>query len=294
MQLSIIVIFHNMRREANRTLYTLSRSYQRGVSPIEYEVLAVDNGSSKPLDPRVVERFGENFKYHYHDTCSPSPVEAVNLSAAKVTGKIIAVIVDGARMASPGLVRQSMRAMRLGPSAFVASPAWHLGPDIQPRSIQRGYDQKTEDAMLADLDWKKDGYRLFGSSTLAPSSREGFLGTFPVECSWFSMCRSQFERMGGFDERFQSPGGGMCNHDFRNRAVTRIGSLSVLLLGEGVFHQVHGGCATNSMPGHRPHQHFLEEYEAIKKAPFVSSEPVELVYFGSMGKLARKHLMPLT
>src|SRR4029453_5975812 len=43
--LSVVVVFYNMRREAARTLHSLSRSYQRDVQDLDYEVLVIDNGS---------------------------------------------------------------------------------------------------------------------------------------------------------------------------------------------------------------------------------------------------------
>ena len=39
-RLSVVVNFYNMRREAARTLHTLSCAYQRGVDPSDYEVIA--------------------------------------------------------------------------------------------------------------------------------------------------------------------------------------------------------------------------------------------------------------
>ena len=70
--LSIIVVFHQMRREAPRTLLSLSRAYQRGVEAIDYEVIAVDSRSSAPLDPAEVEAFGPEFRYLRHETESVS------------------------------------------------------------------------------------------------------------------------------------------------------------------------------------------------------------------------------
>ncbi len=37
-ELSVVVVFHNMRREAERTLHSLSRSYQQGIDDLDYEV----------------------------------------------------------------------------------------------------------------------------------------------------------------------------------------------------------------------------------------------------------------
>ena len=45
--LSVVVVFHNMRREAERTLHSLSRAYQRGVDDLDYEVIVIDNGSPR-------------------------------------------------------------------------------------------------------------------------------------------------------------------------------------------------------------------------------------------------------
>lgn len=41
--LSVVVITHNMRREAERTLLSLSTAYQKGVEASEYEVIVIDN-----------------------------------------------------------------------------------------------------------------------------------------------------------------------------------------------------------------------------------------------------------
>ena len=63
--LSIIVIFHNMRREARRTLYSLNTMYQTNVKCSDYEVIAIDNGSTKPLRPDEVCSYGSNFRYQF-------------------------------------------------------------------------------------------------------------------------------------------------------------------------------------------------------------------------------------
>jgi GT2 family glycosyltransferase len=44
-KLSVIVVCFNMFREAQRTLYSLSSTYQRHVEPSDYQVIVIDNGS---------------------------------------------------------------------------------------------------------------------------------------------------------------------------------------------------------------------------------------------------------
>jgi len=280
-----------MRREAERTLFSLSPAYQLGVTSEDYEVIAIDNGSCAPLDAGAVTTHGPNFRYRYHATSSVSPVAAVNLGAKMARGEALAVIVDGARMASPGLVRLTLDALRLSERPFICALAWHLGPDVQNFSIKAGYCQAAEDELLAEAGWREDGYRLFSVSVIAPSSRGGFLGHFPSECSWLAMKRADFEAMGGFDPRFQSPGGGLCNHEFRNRAVTWSGTRAISLLGEGVFHQVHGGVATNTDPERHPFGEFSAEYRALFGTDFVSAPVPDPFYFGHMPEVARCHLL---
>jgi glycosyltransferase involved in cell wall biosynthesis len=294
MKLSIVVVFHNMSREAVRTLHSLSPAYQNVVSCEDYEVIAIDNGSDVPLDLDLVRNAGPNFSGFRREATGVSPVEAVSLGVDKARGDAIAVIVDGARMATPGLVSMTLLGLELHDDPFVSSLSWHLGPDIQGKSMLNGYDQPEEDRLLSSIGWPKDGYRLFEIATLAPSSGVGFLGGVPSECSWFAMSRSGFLSMGGFDPRFKSPGGGRMNHDFRNRAVSLPNMQSVILLGEGVFHQFHGGVTTNVTVADRDRlrKTFWDEYYEIRgKDAKPPSAPTPL-YIGQFPKSARAFVRP--
>lgn len=289
-QLSIIVVFHNMRREAARTLHTLSTKYQTGVSASEYEIIAIDNNSSQPLNADEVTKIGPNIKYHFFDTDSVSPVDAVNFGVESAKGEFIAIIVDGARMVTPGLVCKSLKALRDFQNPFACSLGWHLGPDVQRLAIANGYNHAQEDTLLKSIDWRNNGYRLFEISTIAPSSRAGFLGGMPTECSWLAMPRTTFLAMGGFDARFQTPGGGLVNQDFLQRALAQSDVCPVVILGEGCFHQMHGGIATNSKPESAPFAMFREEYIAIHGRKFTRSPVTPIFYYGDMPPEAMKFI----
>ena len=286
-RISVIIIFHNMCREAKRTLATLSNTYQLGIETDQYEVIAIDNGSTVPLDSDFVRSIGPQFCYHFLKTRSVSPVRAVNAGAQMAAGEYLAVIVDGARMLSPGLVGLSLKATKMDPNPYICALSWHLGPDVQNNLILQGYDQIEEDRLLDQVDWLQNGYELFNISTLTQSSTAGFLGGIPPECSWFVMRRDTFLSLGGFNQRFQAPGGGLANHDFRNRALQVPGMTPYLLLGEGVFHQFHGGVATNVKPKDHPMPKFQREYHAIHGhyyEPLPTPEPV------LVGRLSEKTL----
>jgi hypothetical protein len=291
-KLSVIVVFHDMQREAVRTLHSLSRMGQTGIADLEYEVIAIDNGSSRPLQPAHFAAFQEDMAHINLQTDAVSPVDAVNLGARIAKGEYIAVIVDGARMASPGLISTSLLGTQLAAEPFVFALAWHLGPKIQNVSMLEGYDQAAEDALLESIAWPSDGYRLFDISTIASSSEKGFLTGVPPETSWFCMKRSTFLKMGGFYEGFTSPGGGLVNHDFRNRVLEIPGIVPVGVLGEGVFHQFHGGVATNVPLKDHPWENFDQEYRRLRGAAFTPVAGPEPLYVGSMNAAARRFIFP--
>ncbi len=292
MRLSIVVIFHDMRREAARTLHSLSATYQQGVSEADYEVIAVDNASAEPLPESLATGAGRNFRLIRHETTSVSPVEAVNLGVTAARGAAVAIIVDGARMASPGLVGTSLQALSLAAQPVIYARSWHLGPDVQNRSILEGYDQAREDALLAEANWQDDGYRLFDISTLAQSSAGGFFGPVPSEFSWVVLPKELFEAVGGFDVRFTSPGGGLVNQHFRNILLARPEVSLVQILGEGVFHQIHGGVATNVPMKQHPIGLYRQEYAGITGAEFAVL-PVAVsaqTHLGNLSEPARRFL----
>jgi hypothetical protein len=264
-RLSVIVVFHDMQREAPRTLQTLSPAFQQGVAADDYEVIAVDVGSDPPLAESLVTSQGARFRLRRFPR-APSPVAAINAAVRESRGAAVMACIDGARLLTPGIVRLTLAALAGYPERFVATVSWHLGPKVQNESMLEGYDQAVEDQLLDSVDWQGDGYRLFEIGCLAQSSAAGWLG--PIgESNCIAMLRGAWDRLGGYDERFASPGGGLVNPDFFKRAWESLGP-PVILLGEGTFHQFHGGVATNTPRVHRPVRPMFDEYVAIRGRPF--------------------------
>lgn len=276
-RLSIIIAFHDMGREAPRTLYTLSARYQRGVSESDYEVIAIDHGSTIPLDASMVQRMGSNFSL-VRTGPAPSPAAAINRCALQSRGDMICICIDGARMLSPGVVRHMCDAARLSVEPVVATLAFHLGPKLQTLSMQEGYCQSEEDKLLARTDWQADGYSLFSIASLAGSSSGGWLRPLG-ESNCLGVSRSLFKRLGGLEERFVAPGGGFVNLDYYRRAVDSSDML-VVLLGEGTFHQFHGGVATNSRAAVHPSLSFAAEYRSLRGCEYARPQR-EAVLLGS-------------
>lgn len=261
LQLSVVVLAYNMARELPRTLFTLSDSYQQGVSANQYEVIVIDNGSDIVVRPEDVISFGPQFKLLRREGCS-SPAAAINEAVTYCRGEAIMVCIDGARMLSPGIINSTLRLLSAYESPVIATLAWHLGSKPQYESILDGYSQDVEDSLLASIDWRQDGYDLFKISCLAGSSSKGWLRPMN-ESNCLSMRRHTFDLLKGLDVSFQMAGGGMVNLDFYKRACEQTDAL-IVLLGEGTFHQFHNGVATNNPKIRDLVTSFEAEYQAIR------------------------------
>jgi hypothetical protein len=289
-RISIVLVVYDMAREAPRTLRSLAPGYQRDIGAGEYEVIVVDNGSPVPLGEEIVSALGPTFRYHYLDDASPSPAPAVNAGAALGRGEIIGVLIDGARIATPGLLHYADVAFRVHAQPTVAALGWHLGPEPQQRSVSAGYDRQAEDRLLDDIGWPADGYRLFEIASLAGSSSDGCFCPIAESNSIF-VTRRVFEELGGYDPAFDVPGGGLVNLDFFNRACARENAPLVILLGEGTFHQLHGGVSTN-ISGQDPDEPFktwAAQYEAIRGEPWALPQR-RPEYLGAVADPALEHI----
>jgi hypothetical protein len=205
------------------------------------------------------------------------------------------LIVDGARLASPGLLAGALVAVRLADRSVVTAPAFHLGDAPHMRAVETGYDRSVEDTLLDGCGWRDDGYRLFGVSTPAGSSGRGLFGPMGESSSLFAPALL-WDELGGMDERFALPGGGLANHDLYLRACGLPGAELTVLLGEGTFHQYHGGAATSRRFGWDEMQ---ADYTAIRGVPhrpprnprrYVGRVPTSALGFvESSARQAREH-----
>lgn len=255
-----------MAREIPRTLFTLSPTNQRNIEACDYEVVVVDNGSPEPLSEAELAKFPANASYHYVETSSMSPAAAINAAIARSSTPYVGCLIDGARMASPGVVSRALDALQQNPRRFVYCPSFHLGRQLQNDSAFNGYDQQVEDKLLESVDWRNDGYLLFEICNVAATPERLMLPTFESNC--FFVARSLWDEIGGYDERFTSAGGGLVNWEYFKRAVELRDVEAVNLLGEATFHQFHGGASTNHLRKDHPVRGWFREYESIIGEPF--------------------------
>ena len=105
-----------------------------------------------------------------------------------------------------------------------------------------------------------------GSSRSATSSATA-TGSTGCGRATASSCRArQLEQVGGFDESFSMPGGGYANLELYERLGSAPDVTVSTIIGEGSFHQVHGGTTTNQADRGRAPGPGLRLQPALRRA----------------------------
>jgi hypothetical protein len=194
-------------------------------------------------------------------------------------------MVDGAHLLTPGVLNKVDACMRAMSDAVVVTRYFYLGPGPQNQTILEGYDKAEEDRLLHSIDWPTDGYRLFEIGT--PLVYRDFPNVTwfykPLESNCLFMPKANYKAMGGADERFDFPGGGFMNIDLFKRACDFPSAQPVMLIGEGSFHQLHGGTTTNASPEDQDRlvARYRQQYQAIRGKDFEPTQK-KLYYYGNM------------
>lgn len=280
--LSIIVNFYNMQREAGRTLTSLSRDYQRGADDLSYEVLCIDNGSDPPLDPEWIAGFGPQFRLVHPSRRLSSPCAALNEAALQARGDYLALMIDGAHLLTPGVFHEARRAWQEHPGAVVALRHWFVGGD-QRWLTMTGYTREQEDRLFERIRWPADGYELFRiGAPIGENPEPWFDGLSESNC--LMLPTTLYDRIGGFDEAFDQAGGGFANLDLWRRASDATSGPLVSLLGEASFHQFHGGTTTNVDDAEKDSRvrTYANAYRALRREDFAGVHRSRLSFRGRM------------
>lgn len=288
--LSIVVVAYAMPEQLNRTLHSLSLDYQRGVAASDYEVLVVENASGNDLGEQRAMAHRGQFRYLLRQETEPTPIHAINEGVAQTRGEFVAIMIDGARMLTPGAVAWTLAGLQLHEQPVVSIPGYHLGEELQQLAAAKGYNEAAEAELLKGISWPEDGYRLFDISCAAGTSAGGFFK--PIgESNCIALSRALFEQLGGYDSEFRQRGGGLVNLDFYKRALETPGTQLVFLPGEGSFHQYHGGETTGKSDIDREQVLYdmQAEYVALRGARFSPPEQ-RAVFIGPVPDSALRYL----
>lgn len=262
-ELSVIVVVYDMNRQAMNTLYSLSAHYQQGVNVDEYEVIVVENASNNNLDIESVRALGNNFKYILRQEDKPTPIYAVNHGISIANGDYICLMIDGARLLTPRVIRYMLDAFQINPNAIVAVPGYHIGDHDQKFNSINLHDQNTEKKLLDDIDWRNNGYNVFKISCFSGANSYGYFHPL-LESNCLGCSRQAIIDYGGANEAFTSPGGGAVNLDLYRGLCLDTSKQLFVTAGEGSFHQYHGGVTTMQRDDlEELLLQFREEYKAV-------------------------------
>ncbi len=209
-----------------------------------------------------------------------SPAPAINAGLTFARGHTVGLMIDGARMLTPGVVAGALAAGRAYGPALVAVPGYQLGP--LPHHMAAGRRAADDDRLLDRIGWPADGYRLFEVASMSLANRMGIFRPF-MECNCLFAPADVLAAIGGADERFDLPGGGALNLWLWHRLAHWPGLPCVVLPGEGSVHQVHGGVTTSfDAEGYRARtEAFLAQLNAVLGEPFKAPD-VPVSYLGAM------------
>lgn len=249
-RLSIVLIVYKMPDQAEKTIQSLSPSYQQDVRESDYEVIVVENNSDRLLGEARATRHANNVRYYHRHETQRTPVHAINFGAAQARGSHVAIMIDGARMLTPGVVRQTLDVFRIAPHAAVSAPGYHIGHKLQQIAVNEGYNEEAEALLLQSIQWPQDGYRLFDIAVLSGSCQGGFFQA-NYESNCIAMSLKKWRELGGVDSRYDDFGGGNANLDLYKRLLESPNTPFYLLYGEGSFHQFHGGVTTGTLKEER-------------------------------------------
>jgi len=289
--LSIVVVVYDMPDQAKNTLISLSTDYQQDVSMEDFEVIVVENKSPNLLNKEFVKSLPPNVHYYQRQESQPTPVHAINFGASKARGEYICLMIDGARVLTPGVVKNLLLGHKLSDFSVVSIPGYHLGDKLQQENVSDGYGLEAERKLMQSIQWPTDGYRLFDISCFSASSASGFF--LPnSESNCISLPSALWKALDGFDARFDLRGGGLINLDFYRRACEYPGVQHVIIPGEGTFHQFHGGVTTGG-EDEKTRAIFIKaceaQYRELKGGAF-SSPITNPIYLGQMSENANKFL----
>jgi len=240
-----VVVAYAQERELPRTIRSLTSPHQRSIASDDVEVIVVDNGSAPDQRLTVDEVRAYGPEFHLLDmgeAADPSPTVALNAGVAASRGDHLALMIDGAHVLTPGVLHHGMLALRAYEPAVVATQQWYVGPGQQDEALHEGYDQAVEDRLFDRIQWPVDGYRLFEIGHFV-GGRDWLDGVWESNCMFVP--RRQLEQVGGFEESFDMAGGGYANLELYERLGSAPDVTVATIIGEGSFHQVHGGVSTN-------------------------------------------------
>jgi cephalosporin hydroxylase len=157
--------------------------------------------------------------------------------------------------------------------------------------MANGYDQEYEDRLFTAIGWPQAGHRLFEIGHFV-GDRDWFDGVWESNCMFVP--RSVLAQVGSFDETFSTAGGGYANLELYERLGASPDITVCTIMGEGSFHQTHGGTTTNQIDAAERRSRvfgYSQDYARLR-GRFFRGPGKPLHYVGRMPSDASKRSKP--
>ena len=204
-------------------------------------------------------------------------------------GEAIALMIDGAHVLTPGVLRYGMLGLRTYEPAIVATQQWYVGPGQQPDAMHAGYDQRLRGPAVRARSSGRSTATGCSRSATSSATATGSTGcgratasSCPARCSSRSAASTRASRC----RAAATPTSTSTSGSARRPDVT-----VVTILGEGSFHQVHGGTTTNQARPRRARPSVLSSYRehfARARGRGLRGPRKPIHYVGSMPGAARR------
>lgn len=233
-KLSVVMLVQGTPRQSENAIFSLSAAYQRNVREQDYEIVVVETRSNEMLGRGRVEKIASNVRYFEHGHGGLGPNVPWKLGITKARAALVGVLLDGASVATPGVVEHALWASRIGERALYAVPSHHLRPVTLPARGRKQEGDGANLALLESVDWRKWGYRLF-EIAIENEWPTGSPSDPIVDCSFLFCQRALWDEIA---ERTANDGAEPFDELCRLEQTKLVVPWS-----EGTFHQYHAGIA---------------------------------------------------
>ena len=277
MKLSVIVGSFELKHQILRTIMSIRQAI-KNQTELEVEIIIADNSTVNVLaesksnvlsDVRILSYGTEKIPIHI----------AMNRATNCASGDFLCVMIDGARIWSPQILKKCIPL--LSQSALIHVPNYQLGCSHQMYSKENGHTVELETKILMNAGWPS----LRTEELIRQSWCEDHAGLGPrvFESNCLFVSRELWNSVQGFDSSFKRVDGGFASADLLERLVAKGGELQILST-EGTFHQLHHGSTTTTASQTRQAvREMTLEYKLIRGQPpkrvSIKKElPVEIEY----------------
>lgn len=199
--ISVIMPTHNHAWEINFTLFSLTK--QTGISPDEYEIIVINTNPEDEFTQDAAKAFNKRFGnirfINVFDERAKSIKNATfgeNLGARQYAcGDILVLVVDSARIPTPGVLRKTRDAFeRFGNEIVTTTTPYHF----YKHSSTPGFSVEECREKFLNTRWKQDIRHLFDYAADTNISISGIHN----ESTYLGVSKEHFLEIGGQNEFF--------------------------------------------------------------------------------------------